>query len=62
MNQFANALPSQQPPLAVIGLSTLFPMAADSDEFWSNIRRGVDAITEVPASHWNPEDYFDSNQ
>ncbi len=51
-----------QPPLAVVGLSALFPKAANSEEFWSNIRRGIDAITEVPDSHWNPEDYFDSNQ
>ena len=51
----------QQPPLAVVGLSALFPKAANAEEFWSNIRRGVDAITEVPDSHWNPEDYFDSN-
>jgi acyl transferase domain-containing protein/NAD(P)-dependent dehydrogenase (short-subunit alcohol dehydrogenase family) len=51
-----------QPPLAVVGISALFPKAANTQEFWSNIRRGVDAITEVPASHWNPEDYFDQNQ
>ncbi len=51
-----------QPPLAVVGISALFPKAANTEEFWSNIRRGVDAITEVPASHWNPDDYFDQNQ
>ena len=50
-----------QPPLAVVGLSALFPKAASAEEFWSNIRRGVDAITEVPDTHWNPDDYFDSN-
>ncbi len=53
---------STQPPLAVVGISALFPKAANTEEFWSNIRRGVDAITEVPASHWNPDDYFDQNQ
>jgi len=51
-----------QPPLAVVGLSALFPKAANLDEFWSNIRRGVDAITEVPETHWDPNDYFDENQ
>ena len=50
-----------QPPLAVVGLSALFPKAANAEEFWSNIRRGVDAITEIPDTHWNPDDYFDSN-
>ncbi|MDZ4688399.1 MAG: beta-ketoacyl synthase N-terminal-like domain-containing protein, partial [Planctomycetaceae bacterium] len=46
-------------PLAIVGLSCLFPKAANSEEFWSNVRRGVDAITEVPATHWNPDNYFD---
>ena len=50
-----------QPPLAVVGISALFPKASNADEFWSNIRRGIDAITEIPATHWNPDDYFDSN-
>ena len=60
-NVASNILPTQ-PPLAVVGLSALFPKAANAEEFWSNIRRGVDAITEVPDSHWNPDDYFDENQ
>ena len=54
--------PATQPPLAIVGLSALFPKADNLDQFWSNIRRGVDAITEVPATHWNPDDYFDSDQ
>ena len=57
-----NTLPATQPPLAIVGISALFPKAANTEEFWSNIRRGIDAITEVPASHWNPDDYFDENQ
>jgi acyl transferase domain-containing protein/NAD(P)-dependent dehydrogenase (short-subunit alcohol dehydrogenase family) len=55
----SSAVPPE--PLAVIGLSCLFPKAADPGEFWSNIRRGVDAITEVPPSHWNPDAYFDAD-
>jgi len=56
-----DALPGNSAPLAIVGLSCLFPKAADAQEFWSNIRRGVDAITEVPASHWRPDDYFDAD-
>ncbi len=48
-------------PLAVIGLSCLFPKASGVDEFWSNIRCGVDAITEIPATHWDPDAYFDAD-
>ncbi len=53
---------STSSPLAIIGVGCLFPKASDVNEYWSNIREGVDAITDIPDSHWNPEDYFDSNQ
>jgi acyl transferase domain-containing protein/NAD(P)-dependent dehydrogenase (short-subunit alcohol dehydrogenase family) len=48
-------------PLAIVGLSCLFPQANSAEEFWSNVRRGVDAITEIPATHWRPEDYFNAD-
>jgi acyl transferase domain-containing protein/NAD(P)-dependent dehydrogenase (short-subunit alcohol dehydrogenase family)/acyl carrier protein len=37
----------------------MFPKAGDLEQFWANIQNGVDAITEVPPTHWRPEDYFD---
>ena len=49
-------------PLAIIGIGCLFPKAGNVNEYWANIREGVDAITDIPDSHWNPEDYFDSDQ
>ncbi|ODA30454.1 hypothetical protein A6X21_00520 [Planctopirus hydrillae] len=52
-----HAAPAQE-PIAVIGLSCLFPEAASAEEFWSNIRRGVDCIREIPQTHWNVSDYF----
>lgn len=52
----------QASPLAIVGIGCLFPKASDVNEYWSNIREGVDAITDIPDSHWNPEDYFDANQ
>jgi len=45
-------------PIAIVGIGCIFPQAEDKVAFWSNIRQGRDAITEVPASHWRPEDYF----
>ncbi|MFO0948366.1 MAG: SDR family NAD(P)-dependent oxidoreductase [Planctomycetota bacterium] len=45
-------------PLAIVGVGCIFPKAQDKLAFWSNIREGVDAITEIPSTHWNPEDYF----
>ena len=47
-------------PIAIIGISCLFPKADDLQAYWANIKNGVNAITPVPAgSHWNAADYFD---
>ena len=46
-------------PVAIIGMGCLFPGAGDLKRYWANIRDGVDAIREVPATHWNPDDYHD---
>ncbi|GDY18753.1 hypothetical protein LBMAG56_00980 [Verrucomicrobiota bacterium] len=49
-------------PIAIIGMSCLFPKADNLQSFWANIKNGVDAITEVPtASHWNPRDFFNAD-
>ncbi|OIO04776.1 MAG: hypothetical protein AUJ51_01390 [Elusimicrobia bacterium CG1_02_56_21] len=52
---------SVQSPIAIVGIGCLFPKAENANRFWANIKNGVDAITDVPASHWLPEDYFDKN-
>ena len=56
-------VPSVTPPvpLAVVGLGCLFPKADNVGAYWSNIKSGLDAITEVPPSHWRPEDYYDQD-
>src|SRR5438270_4882634 len=46
-------------PVAIIGMACLFPGAGDLGRYWANIRDRRDAIAEVPATHWRPEDYFD---
>jgi acyl transferase domain-containing protein/NADP-dependent 3-hydroxy acid dehydrogenase YdfG len=48
-------------PVAIIGISCLFPRAADHRDYWANILNGVDCITEVPPERWNPDDYFDAD-
>ena len=49
-------------PLAIVGIGCLFPGASDPQTYWTNIRDGVDAITEVPPTHWNPDDYFNADK
>ena len=41
-------------PIAIVGISCLFPKADDLQAYWANIKNGVNAITPVPAgSHWS---------
>src|SRR4051812_44749298 len=42
-------------------MGCLFPKADNSEAFWANIKGGVDAVTEIPESHWPAEDYFDKD-
>ena len=45
--------------IAIIGIGCSFPQVQRLRRFWANIQAGLDAITEVPPSHWRPADYFD---
>ncbi|TWJ14051.1 type I polyketide synthase [Geobacter argillaceus] len=49
-------------PLAIIGIGCNFPKADNPTTFWANIREGLDAITEIPPTHWRVEEYFSSEQ
>ena len=56
------AISSNGTQLAIIGIGCLFPQADDQNAYWANIMDGVDAITEVPDSHWPVEAYYDQDQ
>ena len=47
--------------LAIVGMGCLFPKADTLGGYWANIKHAIDGITDVPGSHWNPDDYFDAN-
>ncbi|MEE8526588.1 MAG: SDR family NAD(P)-dependent oxidoreductase, partial [Thermoanaerobaculia bacterium] len=49
-----------QEPIAVIGLGCRFPVsAATPEDFWRQLRDGVDAIGEVPPDRWDIDAYYD---
>jgi len=52
--------PSQQ-PIAVVGVSALFPGSNDASGFWRDILQGRDLLTDVPGSHWRIDDYYDAD-
>lgn len=49
----------QMAPIAVVGVSALFPGSSDARGFWADILAGRDLITDVPPTHWLIEDYYD---
>jgi acyl transferase domain-containing protein/NADP-dependent 3-hydroxy acid dehydrogenase YdfG len=49
----------RQPPIAVVGVSTLMPGSQDVAGFWRTVLEGRDLIREIPESHWLIEDYYD---
>ena len=48
---------SSTTPIAIVGMSCMFPQAKDLSQYWDNIVHEVDCITDVPPSHWKIEDY-----
>ncbi len=51
----------QSVPLAIVGIGCMFPDAENSGAFWTNIKTGKDSITDVPASHWQADDYYNQD-
>jgi len=48
--------------IAIIGMSCIMPKAPDLQSYWENILNKVDAITEVPADHWDWRLYYDPDR
>ncbi len=45
-------------PIAIVGMSGIFPMAKDVNELWTNLVEGKDCITEIPKSRWDWQEYY----
>ncbi|MFB1483783.1 beta-ketoacyl synthase N-terminal-like domain-containing protein [Corallococcus sp. RDP092CA] len=53
---------SRTEPIAIVGMGCRFPGGADTPEaFWRLLRDGVDTVTEVPATRWPVDTYYDPN-
>ena len=45
-------------PIAIVGMSALFPDAPNLNQYWDNIISKVDSIIDVPESRWNIDDFY----
>ncbi|WP_030213127.1 type I polyketide synthase [Streptomyces sp. NRRL WC-3626] len=46
-------------PIAIVGLSALYPQARNLQEYWSNVVAAADCTTEVPTTHWDVGEFYD---
>jgi len=45
-------------PVAIVGMSGIFPMAKDLNAFWNNLVEGRDCISETPKERWDWRQYY----
>jgi len=45
-------------PIAIVGMSGIFPMAKNVNEFWKNLSEGTDCITEIPKERWDWQECY----
>src|SRR5580658_4520818 len=51
---------AQNEPVAIVGVGLRFPGgASDAASYWKILADRVNTVTEIPASRWNIEDYYD---
>ena len=48
-------------PLAIVGMSCMFPKSPDKQSFWRVLRRGENCIAEIPSTHWSVTDLYDGD-
>ena len=51
---------AQHAPIAVVGMACRMPNGIETPEaFWSALEKGVDATSDIPASRWDVDAYYD---
>lgn len=48
--------------VAIIGISGRYPQADNLDQFWSNLKNGVDSVTEIPEDRWDNNLFFNKDR
>ena len=48
--------------VAIIGLSGRYPKANTINDYWDNLKNGIDCISEIPKQRWDYRKYFDPDK
>src|SRR5580700_1914882 len=59
LNTTADSKMIKREPIAIVGLTALFPGSADTAGFWNDILNARDLLTDVPSHYWLVDDYYD---
>ena len=51
MRGHVDELPSGQ-RVAIVGIGGIFPQSATIEQFWANVKNGIDTAREVPPGRW----------
>jgi acyl transferase domain-containing protein/enoyl-CoA hydratase/carnithine racemase/2-polyprenyl-3-methyl-5-hydroxy-6-metoxy-1,4-benzoquinol methylase len=53
---------SNREAIAIIGMSGLYPMASNLEEFWDNLKSGRNCITEIPENRWSLDGFYEADE
>ncbi|AOY76259.1 hypothetical protein BJL90_10310 [Clostridium formicaceticum] len=53
---------SREFDIAIIGLSGKYPKAKTLEEYWENLKNGINCVTEIPVERWDHQKYYDPNK
>ncbi len=68
--RYLHQLPQRETPIeaapapcdiAIVGMACYYPKAGNLTQYWDNILHKVNAVDEIPASHWDWRLYYDPN-
>ncbi|MCD4503427.1 SDR family NAD(P)-dependent oxidoreductase [Chromobacterium piscinae] len=45
--------------IAIVGMSCRFPGAKNYNEYWENLLKNTNSISEIPADRWSWQDYYE---
>lgn len=61
-NKLQDLTQAQNEAIAIVGVGLRFPGgASDAASYWKILADRVNTVTEIPASRWKIDEYFDSN-